>query len=203
MFTLFWSPGSASMAPHVLLEELGVPYELSRVDLGKPRDSRYLQLNPWDRVPTLLLEGKPIYESAAICMYLADRHPEKGLAPAPGTAERALYYQWLLFLADTLQPAFMRVYWPSRGSSDPAHEPAVKEKALKDVAAIWATLDKLLAGKSWLVGERFSVADIYFHMLYTWDLDMKELRRRHANLAAIFNRIHERPAVARIAELNM
>ncbi|HXV25488.1 MAG TPA: glutathione S-transferase family protein [Alphaproteobacteria bacterium] len=203
MYTLFWSPGSASMAPHAMLEELSVPYELTRVNLDEPRDSRYLQLNPWNRVPTLLVDGKPIYEAAAICMHLCDRHPEKGLAPLPGSAERALYYQWLLFLADTLQPAFMRVYRPSHCSSDPADEVAIKEKGLKDVAQVWATLDRLLEGRSWLVGERFSAADIYLHMLYTWDFDMSGLARRHANLAALFRRIHERPAVARVAELNM
>jgi glutathione S-transferase len=117
------------MAPHVLLEELGVPYELTRVELGKPRDEAYLKLNPWGRVPTLVTDGKAIFESAAICLHLTDRHPDKGLAPAVGTMERATFYQWLLFLADTLQPAFMRIYRSSRFSDDPAHEPAVKDKA--------------------------------------------------------------------------
>ena len=203
MYTLFWSPGSASMAPHVLLEELGVPYELSRVELGQPRNPAYLKLNPWGRVPTLLIDGKPVYESAAICMHLADRHPEKGLAPAAGTPERAHYYQWLLFLSNTLQTAFMRIYRSAHFSSDPAHENAIKEKARRDVAEIWATLDRQLSGKTWLAGEKFTAADIYFHMLYTWDEDMAALKRRHPNLAAIFNRIHERPAVARSAALNM
>lgn len=203
MYTLFWSPGSASMAPHVLLEELGVPYELRQVDLDAPRDPAYLAINPWDRVPTLLADGQPIYESAAICMHLADRHPQKGLAPAPGTAERADYYQWLLFLADTLQPAFMRLYRPQRAVADRSLEPAVKEKAVQEVAEIWTTLDRLLAGRTWLAGDRFSAADIYFHMLYTWDMDMTALEGRHPALAAIFWRIHERPAVARIAALNM
>ena len=203
MYRLFWSPGSASMAPHVLLEELGVPYELSRVELSKPREPSYLKLNPWGRVPTLVADGQPIYEAAAICMHLADRHPEQGLAPAPASPARAIYYQWLLFLSDTLQMAFMRLYRPSRASSDPAHEPAIKDKALKDVAEIWATMDRLLAGRSFLAGERFSAADIYFHMLYTWDVDMAALGSRHRNLAALFERIHARPAVARIAELNM
>lgn len=191
------------MAPHVLLEELGVPYELSRVQLGKPREPAYLKLNPWGRVPTLVAEGQAIYEAAAICMHLADRHAEKRLAPEPGTAERALFYQWLLFLADTLQPTFRRVYRPSSFSDNPVQQEAIKAGGLQDVAEIWARLDKLLAGRTFLVGERFSAADIYFHMLYTWDVDMAALGSRHRTLAAIFERIHARPAVARIAELNM
>jgi len=203
LYKLFWSPGSASMASHVLLEELGVPYELSRVELNKPRDAAFLKLNPWGRVPTLVAEGKVMYESAAICMHLTDRHPEKGLAPAVGTTERAYFYQWLLFLSDTLQPAFMRIYRSSRFSIDPSHEPAVKEKARRDIAEIWSTLDGQLAGKTWLAGERFSAADVYFHMLFTWDEDMAALKRRHGTLAALFDRIHGRPAVAKIAALNM
>lgn len=203
MYVLFWSPGSASMAPHVLLEELGAPYELRRVDLKKPREAAYRKLNPWGRVPTLLDGDHPIYEAAAICMHLADRHPDKGLTPAPGTIERALYYQWLLFLSTTLQTAFMRYYRPSRASADPAHEAAVKEKALNEVAEIWASLDEQMAARSYLAGERFTAADIYFHMLYTWDVDMDALGRRHPNLARLFERIHARPAVARIAEMHM
>jgi glutathione S-transferase len=191
------------MAPHALLEELGVAYELRRVDLSKPRDRSYLKLQPWGRVPLLLADGAPIYEAAAICMHLADRHSERGLAPAPASTERALYYQWLLFLADTLQPAFRRVYRPSSLTDDPAQQAAIKEKGLQDVAEIWATLNGLLDGKTYLAGDRFSAADLYFHMLYTWDADMEALGRRHPNLAALFRRIHARPAVARIAELNM
>jgi glutathione S-transferase len=119
-------------------------------------------------VPTLLDGEQALYEAAAICMHLADRHSDKALAPTPGTAERALYYQWLLFLSTTLQTAFMRYYRPSRASADPAHEAAVKHKALKDVAEIWASLDRQLAGQSFLAGERFTGADIYFHMLNNW-----------------------------------
>src|SRR5262245_54190409 len=96
-YRLFWSPGSASMAPHGVLEEIGGPYELSRVDLDRPRNAAYLKLNPHGRVPTLIADGRAIYESAAIVMHLSDRHPEKALAPAPGTPERGLYYQWLLY----------------------------------------------------------------------------------------------------------
>jgi glutathione S-transferase len=203
MYRLYWSPGSASMAPHVLLEELGMTYELSRIELSAPRDAAYLKMNPWGRVPTLVTGGQAIYEAAAICMHLADRHADKELAPAAGTADRAAYYQWLVLLSNTLQTAFMRYYRPSRASEDPAHADAVREKALKDVAEIWAEMDRLLAGRSHLAGDRFSAADIYFHMLYTWDVDMAALGRRHRNLSATFERIHARPAVARIAELNM
>jgi len=127
----------------------------------------------------------------------------RGSHPPWGHPSAAQYYQWLLFLSTTLQTAFMRYYRPSRASEEPGHRDAVKEKALRDVAEIWARLDGLLEGKTYLAGDRFTAADIYFHMLYTWDADMDALGRRHPNLAALFQRIHARPAVARIAELHM
>jgi glutathione S-transferase len=93
MYKLFYSPGSAAIAPHAALEETGAPFELVRVDMqaGGPKRPEYLALNPHGRVPTLVADGAPVYEAAAICMLLAERHPEAGLAPRPGTRARALY----------------------------------------------------------------------------------------------------------------
>jgi glutathione S-transferase len=85
MYTLYYSPGSASMAPHGVLEESGAPSTLARFDMAanKHKDAAYLKLNPHGRVPTLVVDGKqPIYELAAICLFIADRHPNAGLAPA-------------------------------------------------------------------------------------------------------------------------
>src|SRR5688572_14622587 len=93
MYRLYWAPGSAAMAPHAMLEEIGVPYELWPVDLEAPRPPDYFKLNPNGKVPTLVAkDGQAIYESAAICLYLADRHPEAGLAPALDDPLRGLYY---------------------------------------------------------------------------------------------------------------
>ena len=202
MYTLYWSPGSASQAPHAVLEELGVPYELARVDLKEPRPEAYLELNPTGRVPTLIDDGRPIYEAAAICMHLADRHPQKALAPALGTRERGLYYQWLLYLADTLQPTFMRYYRTQRYSVDPAHVPAIKERAVQELAEIWNRIDAALANRRYLASESLSAADIYLHMLYGWDPDAPGLRTRCPNLAAHHARVGARPAIARIQEMN-
>jgi glutathione S-transferase len=202
-YTLFWSPGSASVAPHGVLEELGVAYGLSRVDIDRPRDPAYLKLNPHGLVPTLIADGQAIYESAAIVMHLLDRHPDKGLAPAIGTPQRGLYYQWLLYLANTLQPAFRRYYHTQSLSPDPAHLPVLKNKALEDVREVWKHLDGELSRKPYLAGDQFTGADIYLHMLVSWDPDMDTVKQNCPNLAAAFTRVQGRPAIARVAAMNL
>src|ERR1039458_2718834 len=99
MITLYYAPGSASMIVHWMLIELGVPHELRKVDTdaGEQKAPEYLTLNPAGVVPTLIIAGQPICEAAAITLHLADLHIHAGLAPLPGTLERARYYQWMFF----------------------------------------------------------------------------------------------------------
>ena len=104
MYTLYYSPGTASMVVHLALLEIGAPYRLEAVDFerGAQRDAEYLRLNPQGVVPTLVYEGRPHVESAAILLMLADRHPEARLAPAPGTAARDEWYQCVVNLSNSL-----------------------------------------------------------------------------------------------------
>jgi glutathione S-transferase len=91
MYKLYWSPGSANMTPHAMLEDIGAPYELIKIDTskGEQRSAEYRKVNPHARVPTLVYDGgKIMYEAAAISLFLTERHPEAGLAPAPGHADR-------------------------------------------------------------------------------------------------------------------
>ena len=117
MYTLYWSPGSSAMAPHGALEESGASYELKLVntDAGAHRDPAYLKLNPNGKVPTLVVDGGFVmFESAAIAMFIADRHPEAKLAPAPGELARGHYYQWMTHLTNSMQSAMLRFYFPDR-----------------------------------------------------------------------------------------
>ena len=111
MYTLYFAPGSASMVVHLALLEIGLPSRLEKVDLekGEQRSPAYLGVNPRGQVPTLIVDGRPQYESAALLMLLAERHPEAGLAPAPGEPGRADWYQWVVFMANSLAPPFR--YW--------------------------------------------------------------------------------------------
>ena len=101
MYTLYYSPGTASLVVHLALLEIGAPYQLELVDFSKQeqRSAAYLRLNPQGTVPALLIDGKPYAESVALLMMLADRHPQARLAPPVGTARRNECYQWLAYFA--------------------------------------------------------------------------------------------------------
>src|SRR5690349_24076931 len=106
-YTLYYSPGAASLAVHWMLIELEVPFEakLVSIDEGAHKSPEYLRLNPTGRIPTLLIDGKPHGESAALLMLLAERHPQKQFSPPPGSATRADWLEMMVFLANTLLPA--------------------------------------------------------------------------------------------------
>src|SRR5262245_27567980 len=116
------------MAPHAALEETGAPHELVLVDMKSNAHKKpdYLKLNPNGRVPTLVDGDQAIYESAAIMLHLADKHPGSGLAPAVGTADRARYYQWMVYLTNTVQEAYIEYYHPDYYAKTEAGQAEVK-----------------------------------------------------------------------------
>ena len=116
MYTLYWSPGTASLCVHWMLIELGEPHELVQVDIeaGEHRKPEYLKLNPSGVVPTLVVDGVPLGEAAALCMILAERHPQAGFAPAIGHEQRAAYQSWMFFLSNTLQIAYHNWFYPDQ-----------------------------------------------------------------------------------------
>jgi glutathione S-transferase len=202
MYTLYWAPNSAAMAPHALLEEIGARYTLAAVDISrdKPRDPDYLKINPSGAVPTLIADGTTVFESAAICMWLNERHPEAGMAPPADHPRRAHYFQWLLFMANTLQPAFQTHYYPERFCKDERAFPAVKARAAERLAEIWARIDAAYAPGPWLLGERLSICDHYVGMLSLW-LDAEHRSAvRIPRVGRMTQCLAERPAVKRVLE---
>ncbi len=162
---LHFAPGTAAMAPHATLAEIGVPYELvlvERDDSGRPSDA-YLALNPWGKIPTLEDGDLVLTESAAICLYLAEKFPEARLAPRAATRERAELYRWLLWLSNTVQMTLMRHFYPERYGGD-----GVEEAANRELAEHFDLIDRHLAGREWLVGGERTVADLFLFMLTRW-----------------------------------
>ncbi|MBA3348755.1 MAG: glutathione S-transferase family protein [Actinobacteria bacterium] len=162
---LHYHPGTAAMAPHATLAEIGVPYELVpiiRDAEGRPT-AAYLALNPWGKIPTLEDGDLVLTESAAICLHLADRFPEARLAPPLGTPERAEVYRWLLWLSNTVQMTQMRHFYPDRYGTE-----GVKEAADAELAGHYDLIDAHLAGREWLVGSERTVADFFLFMLTRW-----------------------------------
>ena len=143
---LYYSPGSASLVVHWLLIELNLPHTLHALDLSKAehKNADYLKLNPAGVVPTLMIDGKPITEAAAICLHLADSFKGSRLAPVPGTVERARYYQWMFFCANTLQPAYRAWFYPAEVAGE-ANADAAKTAAREKIEAAWQRVEAHLA----------------------------------------------------------
>jgi glutathione S-transferase len=206
MYTLYWSPGSASMAPHGALEEAGAKYELKLVntDEGAQRDPAYLKLNPNGKVPTLAMDGRfVLFESAAITQFIADRHPEARLAPGPDEMARGHFYQWMAHLTNSVQPAMLRYYYPERHTTDAGGHAAVTAKATEEIATLWGCIDRHLAANGpYLLGERFSAADIFAYMLSTWQQCCQDTYQRFPIIKRLADKVAARPAMERVIRKN-
>lgn len=169
---IFGGPGTALMAPAAILEEIGTAYEWVRVDMeaGGARDPEFLKLNPKGRVPVLIDGDFVLTESAAICLHLAERFPQAGLLPAPGTRERARAYEWMLFLSNTVQPALMDWFHPDWLIAETGAHAAIKAGAATRLEAHFAHIDATLAGhgRPYCLGAAVSAPDFFVHMLARW-----------------------------------
>ena len=196
MYTLYYSPGSASMAVHLTLLEIGAPHELRIVDFEAraQKDPEYLRLNPNGHVPTLIVDGAACYECAALLLLLAERLPEAGLAPLPGAASRGLYLQWMLHFANTLQPAFRQWFYPT--DFGPAEdEDTMREYARRRIESVWDRLDAHLAARGpHVLGAELGVADLYATMLMRWSRNMPKPADRWPAVAALAARVKARPS---------
>src|ERR1700739_1841487 len=176
MYQLHYFPANANAAPHMLLEELGVPYELKLVDRAKDgqKAEEYLKINPNGRIPTLVDNGLVLFEAAAIVLHLVDQHPEAGLAPKLGTPQRAQFYQWLTFLTNSLQEELMIWQYPDRlTGTDAAANEIVKQGAEKRAGAYLDVIEQhLKASGPLFLGETLSAADFYLVMLARWACPM-------------------------------
>lgn len=203
MYHLSYTISSSAMGAHAALEEIGAPYALDYVDLEVPRSPEYLRLNPQGKVPVLIDESDPaapqvIYQSAAILLHLADKHPEAALAPVPGSAARGLCYQWLFFMAEVLQPAYMLHFYPERFTAQPDQTAGVEANATELIAGAWAMLDDALDPGPYLLGEAFSVCDLYMHTMALWNQPHHRPLSEFANVARALALVHARPAVQRM-----
>jgi glutathione S-transferase len=199
---LHYYPGNASFAPHVLLHEIGVPFELKLVQrtAGAHKQPDYLKLNPNGLIPVLVDGEMVLYETAAICLHLADAHPGAALAPPLGSRERAHYYKWIAWLTNTLQAMLIHYFYPERLVDDgnAAAAQQVKAHAQTLIGAMLAQLDAQLAahGGPWLLGEHYSAADPFAFMLCRWTRGFDDRPARHyAHIAPFLQRTLARPAV--------
>ncbi|MDA8051231.1 MAG: glutathione S-transferase N-terminal domain-containing protein [Rhodospirillales bacterium] len=196
-YALYYYPGNVSLLPHMMLCEIGAAFELRLVDRAKnaQKSAEYLRLNPNGRIPVLLDGDLMLFETAAIAMHLADRHPEAGLAPAFGARERAQFYKWVVHLTNTPQAEYRAWFYPEEHVADPAAAPAVKEAARQRLEAMFARIAAQLDGREWLLESGFSAADLFLFMLVRWGRAMPHPPRDVPSLGEHAERVPARPAV--------
>jgi len=189
---LYYAPGACSLSPHIVSRELGIPVELKRVntkDKTIEGGGDYRNINPRGYVPALELDnGQVLTEGPAIVQYLADQKPEAGLAPKAGSFERYRLQEWLNFLATELHKQFSPLFKPNTPED---YKPVVKET----IAGRLDWLDKQLAGKDYLMGSQFTVADAYLFVLLGWTRPTQLDLARWPNLQAFHKRVGSRPKV--------
>ena len=193
---LYYAPGSASFLVHWLLIELELPHRLHLVDTAAKvqKSPEYLALNPNGVVPTLVIEGKPQYEAAALAMLLAERHPDAQLAPLPDDSQRADYVQWMLNLANMVQPLFRQWWYPGEPAGE-ANAETVRAHCAPRIEKEWARIDAHLAANGpYLLGEAPSVADFYLTMLMRWSRNMPRPATAWPRLEALAGRMKALPS---------
>ena len=205
MIQLHYHPGNASLIPHLLLEELGLPFELVPVDRENQahKSPAYLRLNPNGLIPVMVDRDAAggelvLYETAAICLYLVDAHPSAGLAPAPATVARAHFHKWLIWLSNTMQSALIVYFYPERWADDASAIAQVRAHAEAKVGAMLDQLDaQIAAGGPWLLGASFGVVDLYAFVLCRWTRGFARPARSLPHLGPYLQRVLARPAVQR------
>lgn len=206
MIQLHYYPATASMIPHLLLEEMGLPFELVVVDraVDAHRAPAYLALNPNGLIPALTDgDGLVLYETAAICLHLCDTHPQFSLAPALGTVQRAHFYKWLIWLTNTLQSALIVYFYPHRWV-DEGNDAGVAQVMAHAQSKIGGMLDQLDAelerhGGPWFMGEAFTALDPYVFTLCRWTRNFSARPARSLpHLGPYLQRVLARPATQRV-----
>jgi len=204
VINLYYYPSYASMVPHILMEEIGLAYQLSFVDRYANAHKRedFLRLNPNGLIPVLVDGSLVLYETAAICLHLVDAHPTAKLAPPVGSIERAHFYKWLMWLSTSLHPALSMYLHPSKWTREPATAADLKAGAETTVCELLDLIDAELAshGEPWLLGQVYSALDPYALVLCRWSRGMPRPGSSWPNFGAYARRVLDRPAVQRALE---
>ena len=182
MLTLYFAPGASSMAPHIALHEIGAPFETRAISFKQKqtRDPAFLAVNPEGKVPTLLIDGRPLTEVAGIMFYLARRFPQAGLLPVDDIEAEAQVVSWMSYIASTVHPA--------------------RRQGVEHARAIYALADRRLGQKEWAVG-RYSIADIHlFRLFWRFRGSLDSAAGEFPALNAHYERMMARTAVKRTIE---
>lgn len=194
----YYGPGACSLATHITLEESGVPFEAKAISLRKGQQftPEYTALNPKNKVPLLVIDGKPLTENVAMITWLAKTYPAAKLLPAGDPIKEAEALALLCWCTAGIHPIFSRMFGPQKVCDVPDTADSIKKLAAEITAKNFALIDKLLDGKSYILGD-FSAVDAYLLVFWRWALFHKLDLAPYKNYAAHFERMNQRPAVQR------
>jgi glutathione S-transferase len=187
MYKLYTRPNSGGFVVEAALALAGAPFE--RIDVPKQErpDQAFLAISPLNQIPVLTLpDGNSMTESAAMCIVIAERHPEAGLAPAVGSPARADFLRWMTFMSAVLYSAMLRLFYAHRYTADADGLEAVKQAAVSEMDRGFAIVDAALEGRDWLVGDLFSLADIYLVMLVAWHPEVEKVAAAWPNIERVW-----------------
>lgn len=198
MMKLYFFPGACCMSCHMALEETQIPFEL--VYVGKNADEKtkkeFLKINPLGAVPALALQdGRVLTQNIAILEYIADQKPEANLLGKPGSFERAEIMRWLSLVAADLHKSFAPLFRMNTISSNPEAQKDIKDWSFKNIDKYLSMIESHLQDKNYLVGERFTVADMYLFTVYQWAEAIAFPTQKFTALNRYVKRIAERPTV--------
>jgi glutathione S-transferase len=202
MLTLYYCPLACSMASHVALEEAGAVFEAKKVNIFMDEHRRpdFLAINPRAKVPALRFDdGRVLLESSAILGWIGAAYPDSNLLGAD-LVDQARTIAMCAWLSGTVHPAFGQFVHPERLVADKSGHPALKEQAKATFWSYLQQMDAALAGRPWIMGNRFTVADPYVLVFYPWGRELGLPVKQLANLTAMKNRLVKRPAARRALE---
>jgi glutathione S-transferase len=202
MLILYYWPGASSMVPHIVLEEIGTPYERQLVNLaqGEHKTSVYLKINPHGKVPALAIDGTVLTENVAILSYLSKRFPEAQLLPQ-SIVEEARCISTMAWFASAVHPTFAHIIRPERFATDCAAHPNLKDTARGSCWDDCKEIDRLLEDKTWIAGPHYTTCDPYAFFFYDLGMRIKLPMQELDAFSAFAKRMLERPAVRKVREL--
>ena len=194
MYTLYYLPGTCSMAVHVALNEVGAAFNLENVavEAGQPRAPEFLKINPRGNVPVLKKDDVVLREGAAILTTLLDEY-KSPLLPSQGR-ERAVVLEWLAFANATLHPAYARLFFQHRHLGDAAAENPLYTPAIQALQGLWNDIEQRLESHEYLAGAEVSIADILVTVIANWTPNLRQPIHFGPKTKALFGRVIARPS---------
>ncbi|HSN19977.1 MAG TPA: glutathione S-transferase family protein [Usitatibacter sp.] len=196
---LYYAPGACSLASHIALEEVGIAYETQRLNLaeGDQRKPEYLAINPRGRVPSLVVGGKVLTENLGVMAYVAGGFGQGRIWPKD-TWQQAKCLSTMAWLSNTVHPTYAHIIRTQRYVDEPAAQEAVKAKAKSNYQDCLQEIDRLLDGRRWSIGERYSVVDGYLLVFYRWGNRAGFPVKSLPNYSRVMNEVMARAAVKKV-----